>query len=93
MSQTVATPEQKREAEYQNQMQMMKGKYHDNLVKLSLYDPANKIEMHICFVMLCYNARAYKRGDLKSIIPGAGTVNMAELIKDVEKLDSIAAGK
>lgn len=66
-------------------------KYAASINGLSVYHKG--IEQHICFAILCENARAYARGENSEIWPGAGKVNMAELCADVKMLDKLAAYK
>ncbi|MFV0516777.1 MAG: hypothetical protein ACK5MV_05220 [Aminipila sp.] len=48
------------------------------------------LETFVCFEVLCANARAFARGDIKEIWAGAGVLDMKELCRDVKMLDSLA---
>lgn len=72
-------------AEFRNAMM---AKYESNIQSLNKY--YHGMETFICFDVLCANARAFARGEMKEIWLGAGTVDMPKLIKDVKMLDSLA---
>lgn len=63
-------------------------KYSKNLRSLSDYHGG--LMPYISFSILCENARAFARGDVKEIWPGAGVLNMTGLCADVKMLDSLA---
>lgn len=70
----------------QKQKKYMLEKYAANISNFSRY--YGGMETFIAFDVLCANARAFVKGDTKEIWPGGGSVNMDELVKDVQKLDS-----
>lgn len=70
----------------QKQKKYMLEKYAANISNFSRY--YGGMETFIAFDVLCANARAHARGEVKEIWPGGGSVDMDELIKDVRKLDS-----
>ena len=63
-------------------------KYDKSIKSLSKYHGG--METFICFEVLCANARAFARGDIKEIWAGAGVLDMKELCSDVKMLDSLA---
>jgi hypothetical protein len=66
----------------------MMAKYEANIKSLNKY--YHGMETFICMDVLCANARAYARGDMKEIWPGAGAVDMLKLVADVKMLDDLA---
>jgi len=72
---------------YKDHRELMFKKYETNLKSL---DKKYTMEPYLCFAILCENARAFNRGDLKEVLPGGGIVNMNELIADVRQLDQLA---
>lgn len=74
------------EQKHDEQEAVMYEKFDANIRSLCRYYPG--METYIAFAILCGNARAFAKGQASEIWPGAGTVNMPELVEDVKKLDS-----
>jgi len=76
------------EQKYQEQKAKMLTKYDGNLRSFSEYHGADN---SVSWDMLFFNARCFAHGIKKEVIPGGGTVNVPELIKDYKVLEDLAA--
>lgn len=72
------------EQKYQAKKAEMLQKYDANIRNFSKY---HNVDMSVAWDMLRFNAECMYNGVMKEIIPGGGSVDMAELVKDYAVLE------
>ena len=75
------------EQKYQKQKTKMLAKYESNIRSFSEYHGA---DLSVSWDMLFFNGKCFADGMKKEVIPGGGSVNVPELIKDYKVLEDLA---